>query len=361
MRYLRNEIARRLGNGEGQHTVEDRGHRHHEEHPAPGLQPQPQLFAGAAGQMRQQVVDRQRQEDARHDRQLLQRAEPPADARRRGLRDVHRRDDGGHADADAADDPEHHQHPDTARQSKVKSSLVPTKFTDRPAPIALIKNSSAAIFITAIRPILSASLPAVIAPAAAPSSADATAKPSLKPPMPNVVLDRRHRAVDDRAVVAEQQAAEGRYRGDPDDAAAVFGFLVVHARCRITDGSVSHVTSLPQHCVMEVTFNHRRRGQAVRSPELRNQLGMNGAQIGDVEPGQRRNVPSPPAARHLDVVGHHQHRASGALGRRGSGHRVLDGQALLPAPSPATPRHAGTGPARVCRCGTSSPQTVAEK
>ena len=50
------------------------------------------------------------------------------------------------------------------------------------------------------------------------------------------------RAVDDRAVVAEQKAAEGGYRRDPDYAAAVFGFLVVHARCGITDRSVSHVT-----------------------------------------------------------------------------------------------------------------------
>ena len=63
--------------------------------------------------------------------------------------------------------------------------MVPTKLKERPAPIALIKNSSAAIFITANRPILSASLPAVTAPRAAPSNAEATAKPSLNPPTPN--------------------------------------------------------------------------------------------------------------------------------------------------------------------------------
>ena len=48
----------------------------------------------------------------------------------------------------------------------------------RPVPMALMKNSTAAIFITEIRPIRSASRPAVMAPAAAPSSAEATAKPS---------------------------------------------------------------------------------------------------------------------------------------------------------------------------------------
>ncbi len=36
---------------------------------------------------------------------------------------------------------------------------------------------------------------------------------------------------------------------------------------------------------------------------------------------------APWARRHRDVIGHHQHRASRALGRRGAGDRVLDGQA----------------------------------
>ncbi len=44
--------------------------------------------------------------------------------------------------------------------------------------MALMKNSTAAIFITEMRPIRSASRPAVMAPAAAPSNAEATANPS---------------------------------------------------------------------------------------------------------------------------------------------------------------------------------------
>ena len=47
----------------------------------------------------------------------------------------------------------------------------------KPVPKALIKNSSAAIFITERRPILSASRPAITAPSAAPISAAATATP----------------------------------------------------------------------------------------------------------------------------------------------------------------------------------------
>ena len=172
-----NEIARRLRNGEGQHAVQDRGHRHHQEHPAPGLQPEPQRLARAAGELRQQVVDRERQEDAGHDRQLLQRAEPAADARRRRLGDVGRRDDRGHADADAADDPEQHRPVQT---------LVRQAGADR----ADRRTARAAIFITEMRPIWSAIRPAVIAPTAAPSSADATAKPSFGVADAEVVLDR---------------------------------------------------------------------------------------------------------------------------------------------------------------------------
>jgi hypothetical protein len=54
----------------------------------------------------------------------------------------------------------------------------------KPVPNALMRNSTAAIFMTEMRPILSAIQPAVIAPAAAPKSAEATAKPSEALPMP---------------------------------------------------------------------------------------------------------------------------------------------------------------------------------
>ena len=132
----------------------------------------------------------------------------PSRPRIRGgdLGDVGGRDDRRHADAETADDPEH-EHPELIA---------------RPAPIALIRNSTAAILITDSRPMWSAIRPATNAPAAAPSSADATAKPS-ELPIWNCSSNGRHSAVDDRAVVPEQEPAEGCYRGDADDAAAVFG------------------------------------------------------------------------------------------------------------------------------------------
>jgi hypothetical protein len=42
-----------------------------------------------------------------------------------------------------------------------------------------------------------------------------------------VVFNRRHRAIDDRAVVPEQQTAERGHGGYSDDTSAVFGFLIV--------------------------------------------------------------------------------------------------------------------------------------
>ncbi len=99
----------------------------------------------------------------------------------------------------------------------------------RPVPKALIRNSNAAIFITDSRPILSASRPATTAPSAAPISAAATAKPVTQLADLEVVLNGRYGAVDDRAVVAEQQPAEGGYRCDSDDAAAVLGFFVIQS------------------------------------------------------------------------------------------------------------------------------------
>src|SRR6185312_7917942 len=79
-----------------------------------------------------------------------------------------------------------------------------------------------------------------------------------------VFLNRRHGAVDHRAVIAEQKAAQRGYRRDQDYATAVFGFLVIQTRCRITDGPVSHVTTFPQRDVRHI--QSQASGQAVRSP-----------------------------------------------------------------------------------------------
>ena len=219
----------------------------------------------------------------------------------------------------------------------------------RPVPKALIRNSSAAIFITD-------------------EAADLVREPSgdhrterrtdqrrrdgdtsHKLADLEVVFNRRHRAVDDRAVVAEQADRQARRRKR-------FGR---RARCvriprnpdlvRIADGSVGHETTLPQHCVMEVTFNHIRTASGGAFPQTRTQF-VNTRVAG---PRHRRRPATQRASavglRALDVVGYHQHRASGALGGCGAGDRVLDGQADRPDPVRAAPRPADRCPVPACR------------
>jgi hypothetical protein len=67
--------------------------------------------------LRQEEVDQQRDEDAGDDRELLQRSQPAADAGRGDLGDVGRRDDRGHADPEAADDATDDQPPQVRGQA----------------------------------------------------------------------------------------------------------------------------------------------------------------------------------------------------------------------------------------------------
>jgi hypothetical protein len=106
---LGHQMPWRLGDGQRQHAVEHRGHRHGEEHPPPGLQAQQPLPLRPTRGGGDRPVGQQRQEDAKHDRQLLQRPQSAADPGRRDLRDVGRRDHRGGAHRDAADEPEHGQ------------------------------------------------------------------------------------------------------------------------------------------------------------------------------------------------------------------------------------------------------------
>ena len=121
------------------------------------------ISARAARDRGEDVVDQQRDEDAGDDGELLQRAQPAAQSGRGDLGDVGRCDHRGDADAEAADDAE--------------DASAPRRSAENPAPIALMKKSTAAICMTRSRPMRSAMRPANSAPAAAPSSAEATAKP----------------------------------------------------------------------------------------------------------------------------------------------------------------------------------------
>ena len=106
--------------------------------------------------------------------------------------------------------------------------------------------------------------------------------------------------------------------------------------------------TLPQRCVMEITFNHQRRRQAVRSPNCEFSSAWIRRRSGDGHFGQRRDVPSPRSVGHRYVVGYHQHRASGALRGGRAGDRVLDGKARRWRQVQQTPRPAGRHREQVC-------------
>ncbi len=137
------------------------------------------------------------------------------------------RDDRCHPDADAADDPEQAEHPDIGRQTGAEGTDQEQqrgKFHDRQA--ADLVRQPSGDQCTERR--------------ADQRRGDRDA--SHKFADLEVVFNRRYGAVDHGAVVAEQQPAKGCDGGYQHYASAVFGFLVVQTRCRITDGSVSHVT-----------------------------------------------------------------------------------------------------------------------
>ena len=193
-----NEITRRLRNGEGQHAVDDRGDHHHQEHPAPGVEAEPQRSRWHRPRcVCSRVVDGERQEDAGA-RSRAAAASPAgrgcAAARSRRCR--------------RARSPRRRRR--RCRRRCGRARRCSTSGANA-VPMALMKNNTAAIFITEMRPILSAMRPGRHGAAAAPSSAEATAKPNSVVADAEVFLDRVDGTVDDGAVVAEQQAAQ---RGD---------------------------------------------------------------------------------------------------------------------------------------------------
>ena len=196
-----NEITRRLRDREGQPAVDDGGYGHDEEHPAPGVHAEPQWLVGSACGLLQDPVDRERQEDARDDRELLQGTQPASDPGRGGLGDVGRCDHRRDADADAADDAEEHDHPDVRRQCR-------TEGADEEQHRGDLHHRDAS--------------DAVGDPSGRHGTRGGTeqggrdGEPQLVVVDAEVFLDGIDRAVDDGAVVAEQQAAEGGHRRDPN-------------------------------------------------------------------------------------------------------------------------------------------------
>jgi hypothetical protein len=97
--------AGRLGDREGEQSVDDGRNDHHAEHDLPGLQAHDLAALVAVRGVEDAPVDELRDGDAGDDGGLLEGAEPSAVGGRGDLGDVGRADDRGHADGEAADDP----------------------------------------------------------------------------------------------------------------------------------------------------------------------------------------------------------------------------------------------------------------
>lgn len=105
------QVARRFGDRGGQQAVEQRRSGLEQEHPAPGLQSEPELFRRAVGDIGDEGIGGGGHEDADHDGELPGGAEASTQVGRGDLGDVGRGDHRGHADADAAEHaPEHQVH-----------------------------------------------------------------------------------------------------------------------------------------------------------------------------------------------------------------------------------------------------------
>ncbi len=240
-----NEIARRLGDGERERAVQQRGQCHGQEHPPPRVDAEPQGLVGPARRPLQQPVDDERQEDAGHDGQLLERSEPAADARRGGLGDVGRRNHRRDAHAEAADDPEQHDGPhfvgetgaERADQEQHRGDLHDRDTADLVCDASGGHGSGRGT-----------------------EQRRRDGETEVGVADAEVLLDGVHRTVDDRAVVAEQQTAERGHRRDPDRGLAGREVLVFIEQFRALPGwttMTGHATTFPAHeCVMRITFNH---------------------------------------------------------------------------------------------------------
>ncbi len=107
-----------LGDREGEQAVEEGGDDHHAEHPLPGLQAADLAALIAVGELEDAVVDQLGDGDADDDGGLLEGAEAAAVGGGGDLGDVGGADDGGHADGEAADDPPEGEVPEGEGQGR---------------------------------------------------------------------------------------------------------------------------------------------------------------------------------------------------------------------------------------------------
>ncbi len=195
----RDQIARTLGDQHQGHEEQRRRDHLHPEHPAPRRKPEPERIRGPAGAAGQEIVREERAGEAGDDHDLLHAREPPAQMRRRDLTDVGRGEHAGGADAhagrEARDD--HHQRraggtgrqrAGDEQQRRDQQHVAPTPDIGQPAGAVGTERASGQ------------------------QRAHGDAESAWR--QAERAAQSILRAVDDSAVVAEHEAADGR---DTDD------------------------------------------------------------------------------------------------------------------------------------------------
>ena len=105
----RHEIARRLGDQAQSQQKPDCRHDLHPEHPPPGRKACPEALRRPASQCSQRIVAQEGEQQAKHDRQLLEGHQAAAEPRRRDLRDVGRRKDARRSHGHPSEQPVDHK------------------------------------------------------------------------------------------------------------------------------------------------------------------------------------------------------------------------------------------------------------
>ena len=219
------EVPRGFGDAQHEQGVDHRRDHHAEEHPLPRLQAeQPGVARVAAGGLQDEVVDQPGGEDADDDRELLEGTHAAANRRGGDLGDVHRCHHARHADAGSADEAPQHEIRDSDGEGLPDGRDEEERSRDQhdaATPVAVGKRTGE---------------PRADGRADESNRDDETDRDVAEP---EEGLDRRRGPVDDGGVIAEEEAAEGRGRGQshhPSGAVVLDGCRGAHRASLIAPG-----------------------------------------------------------------------------------------------------------------------------
>ena len=264
---LEHQEPRRFGQGEGDPAVDDGGDGAGDEHPAPGLDAEPQVLVGAAGEVGEHGVGEQRGEDTGGDGELLQRGQPAAHVARRDLRDVGRGDHRGEADAQAADEAPEDQVPHAEGEAGAEGA-------DQEQQGAELHGGDAAVTVRDLAGQVGAGR------AAEQGDGDGEAGHGLAEG--EFVLDGVDCAVDNRGVEAEEEAANGARHGQPNDPLGDLGDGLVLGGGHMAPSAIRgprltpqlpSLTPAPPRCACHGTAKVRASLQQVRARRRRKPAG----------------------------------------------------------------------------------------